>query len=135
MARLYGFERIAAHPPKVRATMLAVPEQKRSLHVLRERLAAAEYREVINFSFVEPGWEADFAGERDPIRLLNPIAAQMDLMRTTQWGGLIENLRANLNRKAARVRLFEIGRVFRADPAVVAGPAQVHGVAQPRRLA
>ena len=43
--------------------MLPVPEARRSLHALRERLAAADYREVINFSFVEPGWEADFAGE------------------------------------------------------------------------
>ena len=41
-------------------------EPKRSLHALRERLAASDYREVINFSFVEPGWEADFAGEAEP---------------------------------------------------------------------
>ena len=68
VARLYGFERIAAHPPRVAATMLPVPEGKRSLHVLRERLVAADYREVINFSFVEPGWELGFRrrSESDP---------------------------------------------------------------------
>jgi phenylalanyl-tRNA synthetase beta chain len=83
VARLYGFERIAAHPPRAAATMLPAPEARRSLHLLRERLAAADYREVINFSFVEPGWEADFAGEANPIRLLNPIVSQQSVMRTS----------------------------------------------------
>jgi phenylalanyl-tRNA synthetase beta chain len=67
--------------------------------------------------------------------LLNPIAAQMNVMRTTLWAGLIDSLRANLRRKATRVRLFELGRVFRADPSVLAGPLEVAGIAQPRRLA
>src|ERR1700704_1522211 len=47
VARVYGFERIQAHPPRPAATLLRV-EDKRSLHELRERLAAADYREVIN---------------------------------------------------------------------------------------
>src|SRR5687767_12641078 len=90
VARLYGFERIVAHPPRVAATMLPVAEGKRSLHVLRERLVAADYREVINFSFVEPGWELDFAGEANPIRLLNPMASQQSVMRTSLVGSLVE---------------------------------------------
>ena len=36
VARLHGFERIAAHPPRVAATMLPVPETRRSLHALRD---------------------------------------------------------------------------------------------------
>ncbi|HYX65818.1 MAG TPA: phenylalanine--tRNA ligase subunit beta, partial [Burkholderiales bacterium] len=32
VARLYGFERIAAHPPRVAARMLPAPERRRSLH-------------------------------------------------------------------------------------------------------
>ena len=35
----------------VAATMLPARETERSQHALRERLAAADYREVINFSF------------------------------------------------------------------------------------
>src|SRR5690606_24700324 len=41
----------------------------------------------------------------------------------------------NLNRKATRVRLFEAGRVFRADESAPAGPFTVAGVHQPMRLA
>ncbi|MCC7059153.1 MAG: phenylalanine--tRNA ligase subunit beta, partial [Burkholderiaceae bacterium] len=86
-----------------------------------------------HYSFVAAALDRRLGGPA-PIRLLNPIAAQMDVMRTSLWGGLIETLRANLNRKASRVRLFEIGRVFLADPSVVAGPHEVQGVAQPQRL-
>jgi phenylalanyl-tRNA synthetase beta chain len=138
VARLYGFERIAAHPPRVAATMLKIPEAKRSLHVLRERLAAADYREVINFTFVEPQWENDFgrpdsSGEA-PIRLLNPIVSQQSVMRTALIGSLISNIQYNQARKVARIRVFEIGRVFLRDPAAKDGPLSVGGLRQPIRI-
>jgi phenylalanyl-tRNA synthetase beta chain len=135
VARLYGFERIAAHPPRVAATMLQVPEAQRSLHELRERLAAADYREVINFSFVEPRWEADFAGEANPIRLLNPIASQQSVMRTSLIGSLVEVVRKNHFRKVPRIRVFEVGRVFLRDAQAQDGPLSVAGVRQPIRVA
>lgn len=51
-----------------------------------------------------------------PIRLLNPIASQLSVMRTQLIGGLVDILRYNLNRKEDRVRVFELGRVFFQDP-------------------
>jgi phenylalanyl-tRNA synthetase beta chain len=104
------------------------------LHVLRERLAATGYREVINFSFVEPGWEADFARERNPIRLLNPIASHQSVMRTSLIGSLIEVVCKNHSRKVPRIRVFEIGRVFLRDAAAPEGPLSVAGVRQPMRI-
>jgi phenylalanyl-tRNA synthetase beta chain len=135
VARLHGFERIAAHPPRAAATMLRAPETVRSLHSLRERLAAADYHEVINFTFVEPAWETDFAGEAQPIRLLNPINAQQSVMRSSLVGSLIANIRYNQARKLARIRVFEIGRAFQRDATVRDGPLSVGGVRQPMRVA
>ena len=135
VARLYGFERIAAHPPRAALSMLKTPEATRSLHALRERLAAADYREIINFSFVEPAWEADFAGEANPIRLLNPIASPLSVMRSSLIGSLIGNIRYNHARKIPRIRLFEVGRVFLRDPSAPRGPLSVAGVRQPMRIA
>jgi len=135
VARIHGFERIGAHPPCAPATMLPAPERRRSAHVLRERLAAAGYREVINFSFVEPAWEADFAGSADPIRLLNPIASQLSVMRSSLIGPLVDVVRRNHQRKVPRIRVFEVGRVFFRDPGVDDGPLSVRGVSQPMRIA
>ncbi|HWA14660.1 MAG TPA: phenylalanine--tRNA ligase subunit beta [Burkholderiales bacterium] len=135
VARVHGFERIPANPPQARAAMSQTHEARRSLHDLRARLAAADYQEVVNYSFVEEDWEADLAGNRDPIRLLNPIASQLAVMRTTLLGGLLANARYNLNRKIDRVRVFEVGRVFRRDARIMDGPLDVGGIHQPMRIA
>jgi len=90
---------------------------------------------VINFSFVEPAWEADFAGEANPIRLLNPIASQLSVMRSSLIGSLLANLRHNQARKLARIRVFEIGRVYLRDAAAGDGPLAVAGLRQPVRVA
>ncbi|MGA8048609.1 MAG: phenylalanine--tRNA ligase subunit beta [Burkholderiales bacterium] len=135
VARVHGFDRIPAHPPRAPARMSALPETRRSMHVVRDRLAACDYQEVINFSFVEPAWEVDFAGEQNPIRLLNPIASQLSVMRTTLIGSLVANLKYNHARKQARIRVFEVGRVFIRDKDAVDGPLSVAGLRQPLRVA
>jgi phenylalanyl-tRNA synthetase beta chain len=134
IARVHGFEKIPAHPPAAPAVMLAPREAQRSLHDLRARMAAADFQEAINFSFVEAAWEQDLAGNDRPIRLLNPIAQQMAVMRSSLIGGLLANVKYNLNRKAARVRLFEVGRVFLRDPQAPEAALEVAGIRQPNRV-
>ena len=135
VARIHGFERIPALPPRAPARMVAAPEERRSQHALRDRLAACDYLETINFAFVEPAWEADFAGESNPIRLLNPIASQASVMRTTLIGSLVANVRANHARKVGRIRVFEVGRAYLRDAQAQAGPLAVAGLRQPIRIA
>jgi phenylalanyl-tRNA synthetase beta chain len=134
VARVHGFDRIPAHPPRAAARMSALPETRRALHAVRERLAGGDYNEVINFSFVEPAWEADFAGCTDPIRLLNPIASPQSVMRSSLIGSLVDNVRHNVTRKVPRIRVFEVGRVFLRDAAAIDGPLSVAGLRQPVRV-
>lgn len=135
VARLVGYERLPEVPPLARAAMRARPEGRRDAHVLRRTLAALGYQELVNFSFVEAKWEQDFAGNAEPIPVLNPIASQLAVMRSQLLGGLVDILKYNLNRKAARARLFEIGRIFRRDPSAHAGPLSVAGIDQPQHVA
>jgi len=115
--------------------MRIAPENTRSLFAVRRQLADADYQEVVNFSFVEEGWEADFAGNTELIRLQNPIASQMSVMRSSLVGSLVANVRYNLNRKLNRVRLFEAGAVFLRNAQTQDGPLSVAGYDQPKRLA
>ena len=135
IARVYGFERIPANPPSAPAAMRTEPEGRRSLHVLRALLAGRDYQEVVNFSFVDAGWEADLAGNPDPIKLLNPIASHQSVMRSTLLGGLIETIRYNAARKLSRIRVFEVGRAFLRDASVKEGDLAVAGLHQPMRIA
>jgi phenylalanyl-tRNA synthetase beta chain len=134
VARIYGFEKIPARPPIAANEMRATNETRRSIHTLRHALAARDYAETVNFSFVDESWERDFAGNAAPVRVLNPIASQMSVMRTTLFGSLINVLRHNLNRRADRVRVFEAGRVFLRDASVSASEMTVEGYAQPKRI-
>ena len=135
VARLYGYEKLArssaacSHCDEVSEGGLA------HWHALRREMAVLGYQELINFSFVPEAWEKDFAGNDAPIRLSNPIASQLSVMRTQLVGGLVDILKYNLNRKAERVRVFEFGRVFFPDPAVLDGPWSVKGVRQPSHIA
>jgi len=135
VARVYGFENIPALPPVAANAMRIAPENTRSLFAIRRLLADQDYQEVVNFSFVESAWEADFAGNTDPIKLLNPIASQMSVMRSSLIAGLVANARYNVNRKAARIRVFEAGAVFHKNAAISDGPLAVAGFEQPKRVA
>ena len=135
VARVYGFENIPALPPVAASQMMVAPEHLRSLFALRHRMADLGYQEVVNMSFVESAWETDFSGNSDQIRLQNPIASQMNVMRSSLIGSLVANVRYNLNRKAGRVRVFEIGAVFQRNPYAVDGALSIAGFDQPKRLA
>jgi phenylalanyl-tRNA synthetase beta chain len=134
VARIYGFESIPDVPPMARAKMFSQPEVHRGAHALRRLTAAQDYQEVVNYSFVEADWERDYAGNDTPVRLVNPIASHLSVMRSSLMGGLVANIRHNANRKQSRVRVFELGRVFMRDADAQDGPLEVAGVRQPMRL-
>ena len=102
---------------------------------VRRILASRDYQEVVNFSFVEAGWERDFCANDAPIVLANPIASQMGVMRSSLIGGLVANLATNLKRQVERVRVFELGRCFSRDEQGATSHQDVRGFAQPLRIA
>jgi len=136
VARMYGFENIPDTPPIASLKMSAKAEAKRGIHLLRQRLALQGYQEVVNFGFTDLESEQRLTGatEKDVIAVLNPIANQYGVMRSTLWGGLLNNLKSNLNRGAGRVRLFEAGRVFKRDSSVQEQAGKVAGFHQPQKV-
>ena len=109
-------------------------ETERSPSAVRRAIAALGYQETINYSFVEEAWEKDLAGNTQPIRLLNPIASQMSVMRSSLIGSLLQVVKFNADRKADRVRVFELGRIFQRDANVVDSDASVQGFDQPMKV-
>jgi phenylalanyl-tRNA synthetase beta chain len=59
----------------------------------------------------------------------------MSVMRSSLLGSLLQALRFNLDRKADRVRVFELGRVFLRDASVATTDTTVRGIRQPMRVA
>ncbi len=135
VARAIGYNNLPDTPPLAPITALIRPEATRSPFALRRTLAALGYTETINFSFVEERWERELAGNPAPIKLQNPIASQMSVMRSSLLGSLLQVMKFNQDRKAPRVRVFELGRVFLRDASVRNTDTTVEGFHQPMRVA
>jgi phenylalanyl-tRNA synthetase beta chain len=135
VVRVLGY----GHLPATAPLAPVLPKVRREADIgpngLRRRLAEAGFQETINFSFVEENWEHTLAGNAAPVKVLNPIAAPLAVMRSSLLGSLLQVLKGNLARKASRVRVFELGRVFLRDAGAAAGPLQVAGLKQPMRVA
>ncbi len=135
VARMIGYDNLPTTKPLAPISPKLRAENKRSPYAVRHALAALGYQETINFSFVEAKWEAELAGNTNPIKLLNPIASQLSVMRSSLIGSLMQVLKFNVDRKAPRVRVFELGRVFLRNDSVVESDTTVKGFEQPMRVA
>lgn len=136
IARVYGYDAIPADNIRGRLAMLPLPEQQTPRAELRRVLVQRDYQEVVTYAFVDEQWENDFAANTTPIRLINPIASQMSVMRSTLLGGLLDTLSHNLKRKQNRVRVFEMARVFlKTATGEVEQPEKLAGLAYGTRFA
>jgi phenylalanyl-tRNA synthetase beta chain len=132
--RIVGYAQLPTTPPLAPVAAKLPPEQRRNRFDVRRQLAGLGYQETISFSFVDESWERDLAGNANPIRLLNPIASQMGVMRSSLLGSLLQVLKFNRDHHAERVRVFELGRVFRRDASVSTTDTTVRDVHQPMML-
>jgi phenylalanyl-tRNA synthetase beta chain len=132
--RLIGYDALPAGAARGTLQARAPREERRGVSALRHTMADLGWQETISFGFVDERWERDFAGNRVPIRVVNPIAPAHSVMRSSLIGSLVEVLRVNLARKQPRVRVFELGKVFVRDAMVVAAPLAVTGIRQPIKL-
>lgn len=112
LARIYGYNRMPVRTTTATLKLSAQPEARKTLPDLRRLLVARGYQEAITYSFVEPTMLAKFDSKNQPVALANPISADMAVMRTTLWPGLIKAVQHNQHRQQSRIRLFETGQRF-----------------------
>ena len=129
VARIHGFDNIPATPRAHVDRMLADPEGTRPRRAVQRALVDLDWQEVVTFSFVSSGMEAALDASARPIKVLNPIAAHLDVMRTSLLPGLVDTLRTNVNRRLSRIRIFEVGRIFTRANSHYDQPLRVGGLA------
>ncbi len=143
VARVIGYDQIPTALPVASLEMKSQPEATTAAQRIRDTLVERGFREAITYSFVEPGIQALLEPEQESVVLANPISADLSVMRTTLWAGLLPALQRNINRQQERVRLFEVGLRFRRvagelvqEPvlaAVAYGPVEPEQWGTPRR--
>ncbi len=112
IARVYGYDRIAHQYPQQVLMPKADNKQQQDSAQISTALMARAYQELITYSFVDKKKEALLFPDRTPLSLRNPISADLAVMRTSLWQGLLQAVQYNQNRQQDRMRFFEIGRVY-----------------------
>ncbi len=112
VARIYGYNNLPTSTPAMALELQANPETVIGLPAFRAHLVAKGYQETVTYSFVDPSLQKTIDPEMVPVSLANPISADMAVMRTSLWPGLLSTAVHNLNRQQNRVRIFEAGQCF-----------------------
>jgi phenylalanyl-tRNA synthetase beta chain len=112
IGRIYGYSRLPSQRSLTRLAVKTYPEARVSLDWLCDILVQRGFSEAITYSFVDPVFQNALDPERKPLALANPISADLAVMRTSLWPGLIKVLIHNQKRQQSRIRLFETGLIF-----------------------
>ena len=126
--RVYGYDRAPGNRPLTRLEMPSQPEGQIRLARLRETLVQRGFQEAITYSFVDPDFQQRLDPEREPLVLANPISADLAVMRTSLWPGLLKALIHNQKRQQTRVRLFEQGLNFIPEGGALRQESYIGGV-------
>ena len=117
VVRIFGYDKIPVVPMDGGAALpdpALSPDQRRRA-MARRLLAARGLVEAVTYSFLS-GPEAElFGGVPESLKLINPISADMDVMRPSLLPNLIAAAGRNAARGTADAQLFEIGPQYSGD--------------------
>lgn len=113
--RIHGFDAIPATPlPRDSVlTRPALSTKQRRVGLAKRTLATRGLSEAVTWSFMAGPVAELFGGVGEGLTLVNPISADLDVMRPSILGNLIQAAGRNADRGLADVGLFEVGPAFR----------------------
>jgi phenylalanyl-tRNA synthetase beta chain len=117
IARIHGYDAIPATLPPARLAGITLPPRRETLDAVRASLVGSGLTELMTFTCVDASeHDALRLPASDPrrrcVRVVNPIHASQNTLRTQLAGTLLRAARNNLARQSSALRLFELGRVF-----------------------
>jgi len=114
LGRLVGLDKVPERLPGVPQPG-GLTEEQRKIRLLRRVLADLGLAEAITYPFGPDRW-TDELGEKDVVRVKNPLSAEGSYLRTTILPGLLDAAARNRAFGARGGGLFEVGHAFIPDP-------------------
>lgn len=128
LARIYGYDKIPSTPRSWAPSIHKVEEAELDLDTVRGLLVDLGYQEVISYSFVDRETEKVLNPAHRPLALANPISAEMSVMRSSLWSGMLKAVSHNQRRQQPDIRFFETGLVFQQGKDGLEQPSKLAGV-------
>jgi phenylalanyl-tRNA synthetase beta chain len=113
LARFYGYQNIPTTLPPSKTIGIASPVYVQE-RAAREALLGLGFSEGINLSFASHEDQTHFpAPGADAVAIRNPLTEDTGCLRTTLAAGLVKSVQRNFNHDVKRVKIFELGKVYR----------------------
>jgi phenylalanyl-tRNA synthetase beta chain len=112
--RIHGYDNIPAVslPKATSVSKPAVTQAQQRLSMLRRATAARGLHETHSWGFVSDAQAHAFGGQAEELRLLNPISADLSIMRPNLLPHLIDAVKRNTARGQKSIAIFEAGATF-----------------------
>ena len=114
--RIYGYNNVEI--PTRLASALTTPEQSDAEYklenVIGEQLVGCGFNEILNNSLTKTSYYKDLNAytEETTVKVMNPLSADLGVMRQTLLFGGLESINRNANRKMGNLRFFEFGNCY-----------------------
>ena len=114
--RIYGYNNVEI-PTSLKSSLTVKTEedQKHKLeNLVAEQLVGAGFNEILNNSLTKISYYADNAdySEQTCVHLMNPLSADLGVLRQTLLFGGLESIAHNANRKRPDLKFFEFGNCY-----------------------
>ena len=112
LVRIKGYDQIKIiEPQKVRKKETLNKKQK-LFHFVQRAVASKGYLEAITWSFTDSKINQLFIEKNKEVKIVNPISADLNVLRSSIFSNLIIHLNKNLGRGFKDLSIFEIGPTF-----------------------
>ncbi|MBI4477207.1 MAG: phenylalanine--tRNA ligase subunit beta, partial [Acidobacteria bacterium] len=115
IARHFGYDRLPQTFPVLRTVPRPSDPRIAADRLVRHILTGAGFAEAVTFAFIEAPAARAFAAEEQLVAIARPLSEKFAVLRPSVLPGLLQSVGYNRRREQQTVRLFEIGRRFRAS--------------------
>ncbi|MDC1224140.1 phenylalanine--tRNA ligase subunit beta [Pelagibacteraceae bacterium] len=112
LMRIKGYDQIRMIEPEKVRNKNTLNKTQKLFHFLQRAIASKGYLEAITWSFTDSKINQLFNENNTEIKIVNPISADLNVLRSSIFSNLIINLNKNLGRGFKDLSIFEIGPTF-----------------------
>jgi len=112
LVRIKGYDQIKMVEPKKTRKKNTLNQIQKLFHFLQRAIASKGYLEAITWSFTDSKVNQLFIENNKEIKIINPISADLNVLRNSIFSNLIIGLNKNLMRGFKDLSIFEIGPTF-----------------------
>ena len=112
IVRIKGYDQIKTELPEKVRKIPTLNKQQKLFHFLQRSVASKGYYEAVTWSFTDSKINQLFKENKNEVEIINPISADLNVLRSSIFSNLIIYLKNNLDRGFKDISLFEIGPIF-----------------------